>query len=207
MNATPSLTRLWFMDWHGRVLSHDPIRDDFSQAPFEPGIHPSLSAQLPVPLHLPCSVALEKRVSMPRPLPRFEMQAAPNGLVCFQVEDKGTYLKSARFPQGGEVVATSPQIAQWEYFLPMSENFLRGLSALLVPQAATLTNPQTGEAFSVIQLHSGFIGEINGKRLSLVKNTSAIEQLGSLAAGQTADISFQEEDHDTPLIIRVQRPG
>lgn len=207
MNATPSLARLWFMDWHGRVLSHDPIRDDFSQAPFEPGIHPGLSAQLSVPLHLPYSVALEKRVSMPRPLTRFEMQAAPNGLVCFQVKDKSTYLKSIPSRHGGEVVTTSPQIAQWESFLPMSENFLRGLSALLVPQAATLTDPQTGEAFSAIQLHSGFIGEINGKRLSLVKNTSAIEQLGCLAAGQTADISFQEEGQDTPLIIRVQRPG
>lgn len=207
MSEAPSLTRLWFMDWHGRVLSHDPIRDDFSQAPFEPGIHPGLSAQLPVPLHLPCNVALEKRVSMPRPLPRFEMQAAPNGLVCFQVKDKSTYLKSIPSRHGGEVVTTSPQIAQWESFLPMSENFLRGLSALLVPQAATLTDPQTGEAFSSIQLQLGFIGEINGKRLSLVKNTSAIEQLGCLAAGQTADISFQEEGQDTPLIIRVQRPG
>lgn len=207
MSEAPSLTRLWFMDWHGRVLSHDPIRDDFSQAPFEPGIHPGLSAQLPIPLPLPCSVALEKRVSMPRPLPRFEIQAAPNGLVCFQVKDKGTYLKSIPSRHGGEVVTTSPQIAQWESFLPMSENFLRGLSALLVPQAATLTDPQTGEAFSSIQLQLGFIGEINGKRLSLVKNTSAIEQLGCLAAGQTADISFQEEGQDTPLIIRVQRPG
>jgi len=207
MNATPFLTRLWFMDWHRQVLSHDPLRDDFSQAPFQPGIHPGLSVQLSVPLILPCDVVLEKRVSMPRPLPRFEMQAAPNGLVCFQVKDKGTYLKSARFPGGGEVVATSPHVAGWETFLPMSENFLRGLSALLVPQAATLTDPQTGEHLSPIQLHIGFLGEISGKRISLAKNASTIEHLGSLSAGQTADITFQEEGKDTPLIIRVQRPG
>lgn len=205
MSAPPSLTRLWFMDWHGRVLSHDPIRDDFAAASFQPGIHSGLSALVPFPLNLPCDVTLEKRVSMPRLLPELEMLSAPNGLVCFQAKGTGHYLKSV--PGGGEVVIHSSNLADWEYFLPMSEDFLRGLSALLVPQAATLTDTQTGQNLPPLQLQPGCIGEMDGTRLSLAKNTQAIEQLGRLPAGQTEDIPFHVEGNDHLLTIRVQRPS
>lgn len=207
MSEHPSLTRLWFMDWHGWVLSHDPVQDFFSPAPFKPGIHPGVSALVPASLELPHDVFFEKRVSMPRPFPKLEMLPAPDGLVYFRMKEQNTYLKSDPASGKGQIVTDSRNKAGWERFLPMTADLLRGLSTMIVPQAATLTDTQSGETFPLLQLRSGFIGDLGGKRMSLTKSIQAIEQLGRLQAGHKADISFHEEGSDIPFIVSAQRPN
>ena len=205
MSETPSLTRVWFMDWHGRVLSHDPIRDDFSPAPFQPGIYPGLSALVAFPLTFPCGVTLEKRVSMPRLLPELEMRETPQGFVCLVTKKHNTYLISA--PGHGGILTNSTNLGEWEQLLIMQQDFMRGLSTLMVPDKATLIDTQNDQPLSPLQLSSGFVGEVNGKRLSLKRNLQAIEHLGRIPAGQTADLTFHEEDEKSPMTVRIQRPG
>ncbi|AFW00631.1 hypothetical protein BAR24_03810 [Gluconobacter oxydans] len=207
MSENPTMVRLWFMDWHGRVLSHDPIKDYFSPAPFQPGIYPGLSALVPSPLKLPCDVTLEKRVSMPRLLPELEMRETPQGFVCLVNKKHNTYLISAPVPAQGSVLTNSTNLGEWEQLLIIQEDFMRGLSTLMVPNAATLIDTQNDQALSPLQLRPGFVGESNGKRLPLKKNTPAIEELGRLPAGHKAEITFHEDGKEQPLIIRVQRPG
>lgn len=207
MSQTFPKTQVWFMDWHSRVLDHDPISDYFSPTPFQPGVYPGMSALIALPLNLPCDITFTKRVSMPRPLPVFEAQDAGNGLLFFQSKGTETFLKSAPVPGTGEITADSPNSKEWEHFLPMTEDFMRGLSTLLVSQTASLIDVKTGSVFPAIRPNEGFLWALGETFIPLAANIQNIEQIGRLPARHEAEISFIRNDDQPPLQVHVRRPG
>lgn len=207
MSQTLPKTRLWFMDWHGRVLDHDPISDYFSPTPFQPGVYPGISAKIALPLNLPCDITFEKRVSMPRPLPVFEALDAGNGLIIFQEKELKTFLISAPVPGTGRIGTDSTNPGEWERFLPMTEDAMRGLSTLLVSQTASLIDVETGKVLSAIRPGEGFLWVLGDTSIPLTANIQNIEQIGRLPARHEAEISFIRNDDQPPLRVHVRRPG
>ena len=207
MSQTFPKTQLWFMDWHSRVLDHDPISDYFSPTPFQPGVYPGMSALIALPLNLPCDITFTKRVSMPRPLPVFEAQDAEKGLLFFQLKGHDKFLKSAPVPGKGEITTDASIPKNWERFLPMTEDVMRGLSTLLTPQSASLIDVTTGKALPPIKPSTGFLWSLGETPLPLAANIQNIEQIGRLPARHEAEISFIRNDDQPPFRVHVRRPS
>lgn len=198
-DPTPTL-RLWFMDWHGQMLDHNPLKDAPSRAPFQPGRLPGLCAVVPVPFQLPCRPFMEKRISMPRPFPELEMQELSHNRVIFFIPKTGTYLRSA--PSGQNSVDYGAPVSQeWENFFPMTTEMLRGLSLILTAHAIRLEN-EAQDILPLPTLHEGFILRFGDKNLPLFVNTAALKQIGQLAPGNSTPVSLTWQI-DTPPVSFV----
>lgn len=198
-DPTPTL-RLWFMDWHGWMLDHNPLRDAPSRTPFQPGRLPGLCAVVPVPFLLPCRPFMEKRISMPRLFPELEMQELSHNQVIFFSPGTGTYLRSA--PSGQNSVDYDAPVHQaWETFFPMTVEMLRGLSLILTAHAISLED-EAQDILPLPTLHEGFILRFEDKDLPLFLNTAALKQIGQLMPGNSAPVSLTWQI-DTPPVSFV----
>ncbi|GBR49678.1 hypothetical protein [Gluconobacter roseus] len=201
MTETIPTLRLWFMDWHGWMLDHNPLTDTFSHNPFQPGRLPGLNAVVPVPFQLPCHPVMEKRISMPRPFPELEMQELSHNQVIFLVPKTGTYLRSV--PSGqNRVDYAAPAPQAWETFFPMTIEMLRGLSLILTAHHAIRLENEAQDLLPLPTLHEGFILRFEDKDLPLFLNTAALKQIGQLMPGNSAPVSLTWQI-DTPPVSFV----
>ncbi|GBR67697.1 hypothetical protein GKA01_06970 [Gluconobacter kanchanaburiensis NBRC 103587] len=200
--SSPNI-RLWFMDWYGWMLDHDPLKDTPTRTPFQPGRLPGLSAVVPAPLSFPCSPVMEKRVSMPRPFPELEMQELSNNRVAFFVPRSGTYLRSVPVPTP-YVDYTGSTPLGWESFLPLTLNMLRGLSLIMTPGALRIENG-TGDLLTAPSFEEEMTLRFGDRTFPLFLNPAALSQLGQLAAGQSASLSVTWENGAEPDILKAQR--
>ncbi|QDH16920.1 hypothetical protein [Swingsia samuiensis] len=198
--------RLWFMDWHGWVLDHNLARDFFSRHPFQPGSYPGLSIIVPSDFTLPTEVTFKKQISMPRAFPLLTMGDAGENLVFFKNEKTNTYMSSSPHEKSREITLDSPNCAGWEYFLPLSENLLRGISSLLVPSALTIVDSASQSVLSTLKIHDGFIGQLSETSFALNENLEALEKIGSLPAGSSTEITFLKHQSHEPWILNISRP-
>ncbi|MBS1104383.1 hypothetical protein JK202_15500 [Gluconobacter sp. Dm-62] len=200
--TTPTL-RLWFMDWHGWMLDHNPLKDFPSRSPFLAGSLPGLCAVVPVPLQLPCYPAMEKRVSMPRPFPAMQMQEILHNRVVFFMPDRKTYMRSS--PGGHDTLDwVSPRSEEWETFFPLTIEMLRGLSLLLTDGTLRLES-DTDTVFPTPTLQNGFMLQFGDRSLPLFLNTAALNQISQIIPGNSARIDLTWNTDTPPSPITVHR--
>lgn len=204
MTDTSPTLRLWFMDWHGWMLDHDPLKDAPTRTLFQPGRLPGLCAIVPTAFQFPCRPFMEKRVSMPRAFPEMEMQELPHNRVAFFLPKSETYLISVPFGSGF-VDYHSPAQKEWETFLPLTLEMLRGLSLLVTPDALKLED-DTGEELPTPALHEQMTLRFGERNLSLFLNTNALTRIGQIMPGTSASIelTWQIDTAPTPVTIHHQ---
>ncbi|MFT8716421.1 hypothetical protein [Gluconobacter potus] len=204
MTETHPTLRLWFMDWHGGMLDHDPLKDAPTRTPFQPGRLPGLCAIVPPAFQFPCRPFMEKRVSMPRAFPEMEMQELPHNRVAFFLPRHKTYLISVPFGSG-LVDYYSPAQKEWETFLPLTLEMLRGLSLLITPDTLKLED-DTGEYLPTPTLHEQMTLRFGERNLPLFLNTDALTRIGQIMPGTTAsiDLTWQIDSAPAPLAVHRQ---
>lgn len=203
MTETAPTLRLWFMDWFGSLLNHNPLKDIVSRSPFQPGRLPGLSAIVPAPLQLPCRPFMEKRVSMPRPFPEMEMQELPHNRVAFFLPKHNTYLISVPFAPDA-VDYYSPAQKEWETFLPLTVEMLRGLSLLMTPDSLKLED-DTGTVLPVPLFEEGMTLRFGDRHLPLFLNTEALIRISHIPSGNSSQIDLTWHADDLPITITAHR--
>ena len=201
MTETPPTLRLWFMDWHGWMLDHDPLKDAPTRTPFQPGRLPGLCALVPEAFQFPCRPFMEKRVSMPQAFPEMEIQELPHNRVAFFLPEHETYLISVPFG-AGLVDYYSPHQNEWETFLPLTLEMLRGLSLLVMPDALKLED-DTGEDLPTPPVHDQMTLRFGERSLPLFLNTDALTQISQIMPGTSASIELTWQIDTAPTLVTV----
>ena len=183
------------------------MSDDFSTPPCQQCVAPGYSTLNALRLNVPGSITFAMHVSMPRPLPVFEALQDEKGLLFFQLKGHDKFLKSAPVPGKGEITTDASIPKNWERFLPMTEDVMRGLSTLLTPQSASLIDVATGKVLPPIKPGVGFLWSLGETPLPLAANIQNIEQIGRLPARHEAEISFIRNDDQPPFRVHVRRPS
>lgn len=203
MSETPPTLRLWFMDWYGWMLDHDPLKDAPNRTPFQPGRLPGLSAVVPAPFQLPCRPFMEKRVSMPKPFPELEMQELPHNRIAFLVPRTGTYLRATpHLNASADYLAPHP--LGWETFLPLTMEMLRGLSLLMTPDAVKLED-EAGAFLPAPSFAEEMTLRFGDRSLPLFLNTAALIQIGEIMPGNTARIALTWQVDSPPASLAIHR--
>ncbi|EHH67750.1 hypothetical protein [Gluconobacter morbifer] len=205
-NSSPEL-RLWFMDWHGTMLDHDPVRDFFVRSPFQPDLLPDISALTPLPFTLPAKIRWEKRLSMPRPFPDMEILEKENNLVFILLPGTPYQMISAPDafrPPNGFIGLHSHNRLEWETFLPLTEFMLRGLFRL-ESDKLQLQTEQDDIPLPALTITEGFMGHLGPHTLPLNRNLETFVQIGraSLSTPQPFTLRLDNEESLT-LVIRAR---
>lgn len=158
-----------------------------------------LSTLVPIPFEGTCRPVLEKRISMPRPLPKIEMVEHEENQVCFRLPAHDTYLKSVPDAPVRSIMyyeATTP--LGWETFFPMTFDMLSGLtrlfnSAALGPQRLTMLD-EAGTLLTEPVLLEGFRLRFEDRVVPLYRNLAALNRLGRPNAGGAGTLSLVTED-------------
>lgn len=203
MSEPTPTQQLWFMDWYGWMLDHDPLKDAVTRNLFQPGRLPGLSAVVPAPLVLPCRPLMQKRVSMPRPFRELELQEWPDNRVVFFVPKTATYLRSVPVaPSFVDYLPAEP--GGWETFLPLTLDMLRGLSLLMTPDMLKLED-EAGVFLPAPVFAEEMTLRFGDRFLPLHHNTPVLTQIGQIMPGDTAQLSLTWQDETTPTPFSAHR--
>ncbi|MEJ5155548.1 hypothetical protein WH240_10280 [Gluconobacter wancherniae] len=206
MNLTSPSTRLWIMDWHGWMLDHDPVSDSYARSPFRPGYYPGLSFIAPADFSLPCPLVAEKSISMPRALPQLTMIETPRSpLVALSRQKPESLVTCAPVPGArGEVHFNATVLNDWEMFLPMTGNMVRGLGILMEASASTMSYAD-GTPCDQLVVRSGMTAQTGTFRFSLAAHHDQIEGVSLLGNGETLTLHLTSVDGETSHNLTVKR--
>ncbi|WP_068171412.1 hypothetical protein [Neokomagataea thailandica] len=195
MNISDADISLYFMDWHGHLLSHDPMRDIFSLMPFTPGLLPHLTTKVPSPRSLPAEVRFIKHTSMPKPFPTCSMVDAEDGYVALFFPHRQRYLTCLPAPEQHEQAPIRAEFVQgWEKLIPFTATALRGLSLLMLPQRCAITS-EHGSIIAPLTINPrSNIGLMDTHNIYTSKNINTFEDIGNLQLGDYKEISLNTLD-------------
>nr|WP_294914209.1 hypothetical protein [uncultured Neokomagataea sp.] len=200
MNASDTAVSLYLMDWHGHLLSHDPMRDIFSVAPFSPGKLPDLTIRAPKDFSLPTEIHFAKHISMPKLFPTCIMNDAGEGYVSLFFPHTQRYLTSLPAPEQQEQAPIRAMAVHgWEKFIPFTPTALRGLSLLMLPELCSITS-EDGNIVSALTINNrSNIGFIDNKNIKISENIHVFEKIGILKTGESKKISFKNLNEELKM--------
>lgn len=201
MSDTSSLTRIWFIDWYGCIIDHDPIRDELIRRGFTSGEYPDLFLLAPVPMKLPMSAVLRKRSSLPRTLPELELVDASDGLVALYAKDRDAYFSIN--PRNELTNFAAQSIMGWERFVPLTLEMLNGVSNLVDPARATVVD-SSGKTCTM-----NFDGEnmysLGNFNFAITTNADTLTTIGNLEAGKELKFTLKGTEGSSTADFTVTR--
>lgn len=207
MSATPTLTRLWLIDWYGHIIDHDPIRDELIRRPFTGGEYPDLFALASVPLRLPAPAVLRKRSSLPRSLPDLEMVDAGDNRIGLRDKERNTWFSIN--PRNELTHFNAAALMGWEKLTPLTLEMLNGLSALIDRKLATVTdskNQEVGPLTFYSQGDGGQLVALGDFNFRINENLNVLRTIGEMSTDSTLKVTFKSaEVTAAPATFTVKR--
>jgi hypothetical protein len=187
--------RYWLMDWHGRVMDHDPVQDRLVMQDITVDRYPGIWFTCEDPEQRPMPIDLRKTVSLPSPLPRLTAIETGDGLVGLRDEEAeragraGPYAKSVNM---GPFELGSNVLAGWERFAIISEPMLHGILILAQPHLSEIRD-EDGQSLPPLGIIPEIRCEIGDIRVPVVAMRPALEQVAGLASGTDLAIELASE--------------
>lgn len=205
MNTPDMTVQFCLMDWHGNLLTHDPMTDDLALTAMTPGTLPDLTVKTSAPFTLPTAATLIKHVSMPKAFPQLVMTNAGSGYVALFSPPSQHYLTCVPAPEHEKkAVIRADYILNWEKLIPLTHTAFRGLSLLMLPNFCAISHPDGSPVSALKMHHQSNIGIIDTYNVPLADNLSALDIVGQLAPGQAADITLKCSSPTSTLLLKVR---
>lgn len=190
--------RFWILDFFGRVLDHNVLRDSLFAITPPPGRYPGLFFFADDVSLERFPVTLRKGVSLPMPIPPLQAIRQTNGLVLLQRTDgSGRYLRSV---ENDGVDFSATEARDWEHFFLLSEPMIRAYAILSQGEVSVIMDPDgvRQEPLRLVQGHAACIGEIV---FSIVHHADALEAVASLGSGEEMALILHDRSGDERRFI------
>ncbi|UYH50941.1 hypothetical protein N5W20_07520 [Candidatus Kirkpatrickella diaphorinae] len=148
-----SLRRYWLLDYFGRFVDLDLLRDRLNTINPAPGRVPGIFMRAPNPLPERFEAMLEKAVSLPMPVPIMKVQISAGNLATFLSHD-GAHPRYMRSTPDFHIHMDAEHPSEWEHFSLLTDGFLRACATLMHGDRITIAS-ETGEELGPMRLTEG----------------------------------------------------
>lgn len=199
-NLNFSLRRYWLLDYFGRFVDLDLLRDHINTIYPAPGRVPSIFFRAPNPLPERFEVTLEKAVSLPMPIPKLEAQITSGNKATF-LSHEGGEARFMRSTPDHHIHFDAKHPDEWEQFSILTDGFLRACATLLNGDRVRITS-ETGEELGPMRLMEGHQISMGHDVYRLSDNMEVIESFdASLPLREPVTLELSSEE--TTRIITI----
>jgi hypothetical protein len=183
------------LDWHGGFVDHDTLADRLCARPYRPNTVAGIILRAADgALHHGAPVTLEKRHSLPMPLPRFAVAPASGGAIALRVTDgtgpfaaaHGCYLVSR---PDGSVVHDAHRVQAWEHFLALPPDAMQAIGALLDGRAIVMRE-SSGRILPPARLADAHRLIFDEQTMDISANLSTLRMMAALPRDSGAEIEL-----------------
>lgn len=199
--ASPvSLNRLYLLDWFGRLIDHDTLRDEPVRRPFESGHQPGLFLLAVTPLQLPSSALLRKRTPLPRAYPDIQLIDARDGFIGLFLKGMNSWFSI--HAESEKTCLGAPRLLDWERFTLLTQPMLDGLGILAHASHGRISdeNGQTVAPLRFADLEAGG-GWLEEAIFIPAQNAEALQAVGSLRSGETGRFKFKTQNGPDKTLV------
>ncbi|MCX5615986.1 hypothetical protein NQF87_03200 [Bombella sp. TMW 2.2559] len=185
-----SFERVWFLDCYGHLISYNNYWSELVRIPLQ-GILVSGYYMGAYPFPKDCQVKVWDIFGNMLDVPHMSLLAWRDGLVSFYCAERQAYVT---IDPGTNRTGWAAHVADWEKFLPLTQDAFEGLLILSDPVIGRIKT-ESGDEVDYLQfVHSQerkvFTAGFGRKRINIRSNIENFSKIGRLKIGESSLITF-----------------